>query len=277
MNSKKENDILCYTGSKRKVVASIWERFGSVSIYIEPFCGSGVVYMCRPNETNTTLKRGILNDVDGLVCNYLRTIHYKKDELLDFLPKFKDRRAMLQCQELIDVDLVNTTLAYGPLSCDPEQAAYYFYAKNLGFFNTVTMKPENKNPYTKLIESDINNNTITEIHNTDWEVVLSKPYTRQYDTVKTKAAILLDPPYSKTEFYYKGAKGGIATDAYEWAVENASEKCRVAYCCYSDHFPCPSGWHEYSWSGMTITNPNAKSRKRKEAIYFSPHSEYPTD
>ena len=64
-------------GGKRKVAAEVWRRFGAVDNYVEPFFGSGAVLFGRPspfsgNET--------INDADGLVANFWRSIQAAPDE-----------------------------------------------------------------------------------------------------------------------------------------------------------------------------------------------------
>ena len=54
-----------YFGGKRKVADQVWQRFGKVQNYVEPFAGSAAALFARPlpfsgNET--------INDVDGMVC-----------------------------------------------------------------------------------------------------------------------------------------------------------------------------------------------------------------
>ena len=54
-----------YFGGKRKVAAQVWQRFGKVQNYVEPFAGTAAVLFARPlpfdgNET--------INDFDGMVC-----------------------------------------------------------------------------------------------------------------------------------------------------------------------------------------------------------------
>jgi hypothetical protein len=58
-------------GGKSRVAKMVWKRFGDVSTYLEPFFGSGAVFLNRPlpfdgNET--------VNDFDGLVANFWRAL-----------------------------------------------------------------------------------------------------------------------------------------------------------------------------------------------------------
>jgi DNA adenine methylase len=67
-------------GGKRKVAREVWERFGAVDNYVEPFFGSGAVLLGRPavsgNET--------INDFDGYVSNFWRAIKHSPDETAEW-------------------------------------------------------------------------------------------------------------------------------------------------------------------------------------------------
>jgi DNA adenine methylase len=57
-------------GGKSRVAPLIWDRFGAVDNYVEPFFGSGAVLLARPNP------RGVetINDADGFVANFWRAV-----------------------------------------------------------------------------------------------------------------------------------------------------------------------------------------------------------
>ena len=67
-------------GGKRKVAAEVWERFGDVANYVEPFFGSGAVLLGRPS----TPQLETINDLDGYVCNFWRAIKTHPDATADF-------------------------------------------------------------------------------------------------------------------------------------------------------------------------------------------------
>ena len=50
----------------------IWEAFGHVKNYIEPFYGSGAVHLNRPWRGERLLET--INDRDALVCNFWRAV-----------------------------------------------------------------------------------------------------------------------------------------------------------------------------------------------------------
>lgn len=64
-----------YFGGKRRVARMVWERFGDVPNYVEPFFGSGAVLLGRPMEPRTET----VNDLDGLLCNFWRAVSADPD------------------------------------------------------------------------------------------------------------------------------------------------------------------------------------------------------
>ncbi len=64
-------------GGKSKVAPLVWERFGDVANYVEPFFGSGAVLLGRPHEPGIET----VNDLDGLVCNFWRALQADPDEV----------------------------------------------------------------------------------------------------------------------------------------------------------------------------------------------------
>jgi site-specific DNA-adenine methylase len=58
-------------GGKAKVTPLIWERFGKVRNFVDPFFGSGAVLLGRPQPFEGT---ETINDLDGLVANFWRAV-----------------------------------------------------------------------------------------------------------------------------------------------------------------------------------------------------------
>ena len=57
-------------GGKRRVSADVWERFGDVKNYVEPFAGSLAVLLGRPTEPKTET----VNDLDCYLANFWRAL-----------------------------------------------------------------------------------------------------------------------------------------------------------------------------------------------------------
>jgi hypothetical protein len=59
-----------YFGGKSKIAPLIWERFGDVPNYVEPFAGSLAVLLARPHSP----KVETINDLDGFIINFWRAV-----------------------------------------------------------------------------------------------------------------------------------------------------------------------------------------------------------
>jgi hypothetical protein len=64
-------------GGKSKVADLVWERFGNVPNYCEPFFGSGAVLLARPYEAGIET----INDLDCMVANFWRALKNDPDEV----------------------------------------------------------------------------------------------------------------------------------------------------------------------------------------------------
>ncbi|KKL96366.1 hypothetical protein LCGC14_1845200 [marine sediment metagenome] len=57
-------------GGKRRVADKVWERFGDVPNYVEPFAGSLAVLLERPHQPHVET----VNDKDGFIANFYRAL-----------------------------------------------------------------------------------------------------------------------------------------------------------------------------------------------------------
>jgi DNA adenine methylase len=66
-------------GGKSRVSELVWDRFGDVSNYVEPFFGSGAVLLGRPHDAHTET----VNDLDCMVANFWRSLQNDPDAVAD--------------------------------------------------------------------------------------------------------------------------------------------------------------------------------------------------
>lgn len=67
-------------GGKSRAAALIWERFGDVPNYVEPFAGSLAVLLQRPSAPRTET----VNDADCYLANFYRALRADPDAVADF-------------------------------------------------------------------------------------------------------------------------------------------------------------------------------------------------
>ena len=63
-----------YFGGKSKAAPLVWERFGDVANYVEPFAGSLAVLLSRPSDHTHAKER--VNDKDGYISNFWRALAF---------------------------------------------------------------------------------------------------------------------------------------------------------------------------------------------------------
>lgn len=67
-------------GGKSRVAHLVWERFGDVSNYVEPFFGSGAVLLSRPGSPGIET----VNDKDAFLANFWRAIQHDPEQTASF-------------------------------------------------------------------------------------------------------------------------------------------------------------------------------------------------
>jgi site-specific DNA-adenine methylase len=67
-------------GGKSRVAHLVWDRFGDVANYVEPFFGSGAVLLCRPTSPGIET----VNDLDCMVANFWRALQHDPEAVAEF-------------------------------------------------------------------------------------------------------------------------------------------------------------------------------------------------
>ena len=117
-----------YFGGKRAIAPVVWQAFGDVGGYIEPFAGSAAVLLARPPFTGRRVET--LNDADGWLVNTWRAIKLSPNEVAKHLDwplteiDLHARLAWLQARR--DADLI-AWLEGDPEHHDAKAAAWWLY------------------------------------------------------------------------------------------------------------------------------------------------------
>ena len=67
-------------GGKSRVADLVWDHFGNVDNYVEPFAGSLAVLLARPHAAQTET----INDLDCMVANFWRALKNAPEEVAEF-------------------------------------------------------------------------------------------------------------------------------------------------------------------------------------------------
>lgn len=69
-----------YFGGKAKVAGEIWKRLGDVPCYVEPFLGSGALWLAHPAHYKA-IRSAVVNDIDGMIVNFWRAAQHDPEQV----------------------------------------------------------------------------------------------------------------------------------------------------------------------------------------------------
>ena len=283
-------------GGKSRVADLVWDRFGDVANYVEPFFGSGAVLLARPHPPRIET----VNDLDCMVANFWRAVqadpeavaqwcdwpvneadlHARHLWLVQNLPAHRER--MMTDPDHFDAKIAGWWVwglcqwigsgwcaethqkKQRPHLCDAgmgvhRKRAHVGDAGRGGLFEDLTARLRR-----------------VRVCCGDWLRVLGPTPTYQNGLT----GVMLDPPYADTAdrdaSLYREDSLSVAHDVREWAIENGDNPMmRIALCGYEGEHVMPPDWECVPWKAkggyggqsQEHDNPNAK----RERIWFSPH------
>jgi len=280
-------------GGKSRVAHLVWERFGDVPNYVEPFFGSGAVLFMRPHAPKTET----VNDKDCFVSNVWRSIKNAPDEVAkwadwpvseaDLLARHKWLVAQSDFTERMKTD---------PDYFDTKIAGWWVWGICCWIGSGWCRNQSNKLPHLgdagrgihrQLPHLGDRGQEIKEYFNVlaqrlrrvrvccgDWRRVMGKSVT----IIHGITGIFLDPPYShdeREEVY--SVDEDIAEEVKTWAIKNGNNPLlRIALCGYDNKHEMPNTWEKVKWkTNGGLSNLSDKSRakenKYRETIWFSPY------
>ena len=297
-------------GGKSRVAPIVWQRFGEVKNYVEPFFGSGAVLLGRPHPPSTET----INDADGFVCNFWRAVKANPQEVAahaDWPVNENDLHArhiwlVNQRQDLTD------RLCGNPDFCDAKIAGYWVWGvcswigggwcNGLGRWNTdgerITRNAgrgvNRQLPHLGDGGRGVNRksphlgdgglglipwfNALSDrlrrvrVCCGDWSRVVTPAVTTRHGLT----GVFLDPPYAvddRSDCYAVESKS-LAHDVREWAIENGENpKMRIALCGYEGEHAMPDYWECVPWKahGGMGAGKGKYVNSFRERIWFSPH------
>lgn len=289
-------------GGKSKVAPIVWEMFGDVERYREPFFGSGAVLLGRPRHHKNSNE--IINDIDGYVCNFWRSVKCNPGDVERWSDaqlnenEYHARRSYLKQFEHKLPSLLEGDVDF----YDSRIAGYWLYSVRLNIGKPVNwpgpwvsengmfLKRDGRNGIERPIPS------ISRYTGRGFDLDLFS-LKRRLDNVavccgdwkricKTKSTILgvgatgifLDPPYGpvadRDGRIYSNDSFLISESVYKWCIEwGKVDNVRIALCGYEGEYDLP-GWDKYSWKATGGYGNQAHGRGRenahRERIWFSP-------
>ena len=278
-------------GGKSRVADLVWERFGDVANYVEPFFGSGAVLLARPHEPRIET----VNDLDCMLANFWRAVQSDPDAvakwcdwpvneadlharhlwLVEGLPAHRER--MMTEPDYFDAKIAGWWVWGICQWIGSGWCAETHQKKQRPHVGNAGIGVHRKRPHVGnagmggLFEDLTARLRRVRVCCGDWSRVTGDSVTWRNGVT----GVLLDPPYADgAEVYSEGAR--ISSDVREWAIANGNNPLlRIALCGYEGEHAMPASWECVPWKAKggygsqrkDGTNENAK----RERIWFSPH------
>lgn len=291
-----------YFGSKEAVAQKIWDRFGKVEAYVEPFFGSGRVLFNSPYVPNNE----VINDANFWVSNFWRAIKKDPEQVAhycDYPVSEIDQHARgdyLYYRH--DVDKFKESMLLDPEFCDPKSAGWWAYGMSTSIMGSFTM-PKRKFKAKKRIQrskpqvsggrrgvarygldGDEMRHFIFELsERLRYVAIMCGDWSRAVSDSVLKSegitAIFFDPPYGNvgrsTKLYGKQDDTIVATDVMNWCKKNEGRRyLRIAVCGYESEHHKLKDWDCLNWSTSGGMNNVSRSKdvvnRHREKILFSP-------
>lgn len=281
-----------YPGGKRLAARLVWERFGDVAHYIEPFAGSLAVLLERPGKPQDET----VNDKDGFIVNFWRAIKSDPDAV-----------ARWASDPASDVDLLArhrwlvgagrsliADIAHDPHAWNAQVAGWWVWGLSLWFGHGwchAATPDEVRSQAMRLHRVGVHRKTVdlvgqlralqerlsnVRVASGDWSRVLTPAAIGRTGSV----GIFLDPPYgTERKAAYAHNEPGLSDDVARWAIEHGSDRrLRICLAGYDDAHVMPGNWEKVRWfngGGLALQGEPAVS-VRNEVLWFSPGCLSPT-
>lgn len=272
-------------GGKRRVASLVWERFGDVAHYVEPFFGSGAVLLgaTKPAKVET------VNDLDGFVANFWRAVQWDPDGVAkhaDWPVNEADlhaRHAWLIGQR----GALTERLMADPKYFDSEIAGWWVWGISQWIGHGWCAKPSKSKPHLGYNMGILGNSSgsphelagrirAVRVVCGSWERITPNPMI--LGNIPGVHAVFLDPPYAldlRDDACYATDAPDVARDCAAWAREHGDNpRLRIALCGYEGEHDMP-GWDAVQWQAQggygNQGDGRGRANAKRETIWFSPH------
>lgn len=295
-----------FFGGKSRVSHIVWDRFGDVPNYVEPFFGSGAVLLGRPHAPRIET----VNDIDLYIANFWRSLKHAPAEVAKHCDD-PVNEADLHSRHLWLVNEGRKRLQRikkSPTFYDARIAGWWVWGQAL-WIGSGWCAGADWNQRVGSTAHTRNGNTSTQkrrpqlagrgvhasgliartgglenyLHDLsvrlrrvrvcvgDWKRVLTQSVT----TYIGVTAVFLDPPYKQSMRSILYAQDtDISGDVREWAIKNGDNpKYRIALCGYAGEHEMPADWQCVKWKAHGGYSRSARgvANRSRERIWFSPH------
>lgn len=297
-------------GGKSRAAPLIWEAFGDVSNYVEPFAGSLAVLLARPTAPGVET----VNDVNPYLSNFWRATAWAPEEVaahadwpvneVDLHARHRWLTAQVEFRERMAAD---------PLFFDARVAGWWVWGISQWIGSGWCTRPEwqgrahpgnglrgiharhasewRQKPHLTVSRGAGGRGVNATGKDAEgvraWIAALGERLRKvrvccgDWSRVLTPSvlnnnptAVLLDPPYQGEEDVYGQASGHLSAAVRKWALEHGDDPAlRIALCGYEGEHDMPPSWRCVAWEaagGYAAARGNTENKKR-ERVWFSPH------
>jgi len=247
-------------GGKSRVADIVWDRFGDVANYVEPFAGSLAVLLARPTEPRIET----VNDLDCHVANFWRAVQSDPDAVAKWCD-WPVNEADLHARHLWLVQGLpahRERMMTEPDYFDAKIAGWWAWGQSTAILgNWLVESGRNARPGLGPPQGVHATNLNLREHVLALAVrlrgvrVLCGDWSRAVGATWDRlgvAGILLDPPYlhdaSRDPDCYRIDSKDVASAVRVWAIENGTRpNVRIALCGYEGEHKMPDTWRCVAW------------------------------
>lgn len=271
-------------GGKSRVAHLVWDRFGNVPNYCEPFAGSLAVLLGRPHAPGTET----VNDLDCYLANFWRAIKWNPATTAAWADwPVNEADLLARHQWLVNQEQFRQQIRRDPEYFDCRIAGWWVWGLcswigsgwcvQRGDGGVSDQLPhlgsagrgEHIAAYFAALSERLRD---VRVACGDWQRVLGDSVTVKHGVT----GVFLDPPYSEDEHDVKySAHSNVAHDVREWAISNGDNPdLRIALCGYEGEHQMPDSWECIHWKARGGYGSQGDGRGRanssRERIWFSP-------
>jgi DNA adenine methylase len=272
-------------GGKSRVAPLVWERFGNVPNYVEPFFGSGAVLLGRPHRPGTET----VNDLDAYLANFWRAVRSDPETVARWADYPVNEADILARHEwLLSLVDFRVRMRTDPDYFDAKVAGWWLWgicswigsgwcqtrAQQLPHLGSAGQGIHRKKlPHLGDAGQGIHRKKLPHLGDAgrgialtaymeelaerlrevrvacgEWDRILGESVTVKHGTT----GVFLDPPYDEGEHAvrYSAGTGSVASRVRAWALENGDNPdLRIALCGYAgEHDEMEgAGWSVEAW------------------------------
>jgi DNA adenine methylase len=269
-------------GGKSKVAYLVWDRFGNVPNYVDPFAGSLAVLLNRPHAPSVET----VNDLDCYLANFWRAIRLNPSSTAAWADwPVNEADLLARHRWLVDQADFRDRIRRDPDYFDARVAGWWVWGLcswiGSGWCVQKERMPEQLPhlgnagrgeailAYFEELSGRLRN---VRVACGEWDRVLGDSVTLKHGMT----GVFLDPPYSAEEHDVKySADSDVGGAVREWAIANGDNKdLRIALCGYDGEHKMPDSWECVAWKATggygSQSDGQGRDNSSRERIWFSP-------